>query len=410
MSAPLPTLFFVDAPHRIAGAQRSLLAALRAIPAHGIRPLVVFPADGACAEAFRAEGLDVQVLPSPPELLRFDKALLRVSTLSKVTLLARAVLPYCHRLAELIAARGIRAAHFNTARGILQAGLAAKRTGIPAVLHLRGQLSFGGAYRFFAQALADRIVVVARALEREIHPAARHKVVTVYNGVDLIAAPDRERARRWLHERYGLDTSQATFLSLSSPVPFKGLHHLLRAFAQARAGGLRAQLWLAGGSDDASYLRWLERLRDDLGLRDDAHFLGYVEDPLPLLEAADALVLPSVEREDLDVDGETRKVAGNEGLPRSVLEAMAAGRPVIASDIAGVREQIEPGVTGLIVPPGDVDALAGALRRVADDAAWRDQAGAAARAQAARRFSVDAAARGLADVIRGARGHAAASR
>jgi glycosyltransferase involved in cell wall biosynthesis len=80
----------------------------------------------------------------------------------------------------------------------------------------------------------------------------------------------------------------------------------------------------------------------------------------------------------------------SEGGPISILEAMAAGLPVIASDVGGVGEIVDDGVTGLLVTPGDPDALAAALQRVLDDAELRRRLGAAGRRRAAERFDVGA--------------------
>jgi glycosyltransferase involved in cell wall biosynthesis len=108
-----------------------------------------------------------------------------------------------------------------------------------------------------------------------------------------------------------------------------------------------------------------------------------------------------VDRETIDPgDGGDPIVAqSNEGLPRAVLEAMSLGVPAIASRIAGVGEQIEDGVTGLIVPQADPPALAAAIVRIATDGALRDRMGARARQVVSERFTVDAAARGLAEVL-----------
>lgn len=81
----------------------------------------------------------------------------------------------------------------------------------------------------------------------------------------------------------------------------------------------------------------------------------------------------------------------SEGMPNAVLEAMAAGLPVVATDVGGVRELVEHGVTGLLVPPSDPAAMAAALDRITGDVGFRVAAGARARTRAAD-FSWDAAA------------------
>ena len=95
----------------------------------------------------------------------------------------------------------------------------------------------------------------------------------------------------------------------------------------------------------------LEAQASALGVRNRVVFLGYRQDVPDLLACADLLVLPSL----------------FEGLPLSILEAMAAGKPVIATDVGGTSEVIEPEQTGLLVPPANPGALAGAIRRVLFD-------------------------------------------
>jgi glycosyltransferase involved in cell wall biosynthesis len=199
----------------------------------------------------------------------------------------------------------------------------------------------------------------------------------------------------------GLATSDdALFVSLSSFTPFKGLHHLLSTAAILRDRGVRAHYVLAGGGGDASYERFVLARRSELGLDDIVHVLGFVADPLAVLAAADAAVLPSVDHEQLVIDGVTHDVHGTEGLPRTILEALSLGVPVVATRVQGVVEQIEDGKTGRIVPPSEPAAFADALAAVASDPAWREAAGVAGRKTAHERFTVDAAARGLASVLR----------
>lgn len=117
-----------------------------------------------------------------------------------------------------------------------------------------------------------------------------------------------------------------------------------------------------------------------LGLGDRVALLGRrTHDELPALyAAADVVVVPSVVDANRDRDG----------LPNVVLEAMASGRPVVASDVAAVGTAVRPGLTGLLVPPRRPDALAAALVRLLDDPEERGRLGAAARAEAEARFDL----------------------
>jgi glycosyltransferase involved in cell wall biosynthesis len=399
-------LFFVETPHRLAGAQRSLLAQLSRISAHGIDPLAVFPAPGVVEEAYRAAGVPTKVLQAPPSLLLFNKKLLTYSASRRALVLVREILPYSIRLARLIRDGRHDVVHFNSARGVLIGALGAKLARRPTVMHVRG--SPDGVSRSLwnaAELLADRIVLVARALEVSVGERYRARCTVVHNGVDVPTPRDRIAARAALAGRIGrpnLATSdQVLFVSLSSVVPFKGLHHLLTAAAELRDRGVRAHHVFAGGGGDERYHDFILARRRELGLEDIVDIVGFVPDPLAMLAAADALVLPSVWSETLAIDGEVIDVKCTEGLPRSILEALSLGVPVVATRIVGVGEQIDDGVTGWMVPPSDPKALADAMEKVALDPSWRDRAGAAARAVALARFTVDKAAAGLAAVLHG---------
>jgi glycosyltransferase involved in cell wall biosynthesis len=120
---------------------------------------------------------------------------------------------------------------------------------------------------------------------------------------------------------------------------------LIRAFAQLRVGS--ARLRIAGSGPRRIELEALAR---ELGVADRVEFLGSVSSIVPQLRWADVLVLPSYV----------------EGIPRIVMEAFAAGVPVIASDIPGTRELVENMRTGLLVTPGEPEQITAALHTLAD--------------------------------------------
>jgi glycosyltransferase involved in cell wall biosynthesis len=126
----------------------------------------------------------------------------------------------------------------------------------------------------------------------------------------------------------------------------------------------------------------LEAKARELGIEDRVSFLGYREDVADLLANCDVFVLPSL----------------TEGLPVSVLEAMAASRPVIASEVGGNKEVVVHGETGLLVPPRDAAALADALRRTVCDPAVARQFGVAGKARVEREFSDDVMVRQVSQI------------
>lgn len=395
-------VFYVDTPHRMAGSQRSLLVALQAGRELGLAPLVVTPTGGAFVSACEAASLPVEVLEGSTAYRTFGKKLLRLDGWGQARVLATEVLPYSLRFARLLDRARAEVVHFNTGRGAIMAGFGAHAAGRESVVHVRGAPAVGARQWLGVQAVAGWFVLVARALERHLTPPARTRSRVVYNGIDIAPRANRSAAR---DDLVGLgvpagwvDSTTPIFVCLASLVPFKGIHHLLRAIQKVPRGA--AYFLIAGSGLEDAYESWLRSLPNELAVSDRVRFLDLLPSSLPLLAGSDALVLPSVEREELAIPGATLEVHGNEGLPRSILEAMASGLPVVASRVAGVSEQVVDGTTGYLVAPGDVHALAGALSAVASDAEFRARAGDCALALARQKFSVESAARGLLDVLR----------
>ncbi|MBN2108502.1 MAG: glycosyltransferase [Deltaproteobacteria bacterium] len=151
----------------------------------------------------------------------------------------------------------------------------------------------------------------------------------------------------------------------------KGHAVLLHALKLLDGQGLPVQACLFGeGPDEAA----LKKMAFDLGIADRVCFMGVVDNPVEAMAGMDVIVLPSLW----------------EGMPNAVLEAMAAGRPVVVSRIAGLDELVQDGVTGLLCEPGNAEELAAALLRLARDRQLACAMGQAGRRLARERFSIDA--------------------
>ena len=130
-----------------------------------------------------------------------------------------------------------------------------------------------------------------------------------------------------------------------------------------REQGVDALLLLVGDGDDRERL---EQLAHELGVARSCLFLGYQEDVAPWYAISDAVVLTSA----------------SEGTPVTIIEALAAGRPVVATDVGGVSDVVDEGETGFLVPPGDTEALAASSRSSRRPGAPRDDGERGARAGA----------------------------
>ena len=150
--------------------------------------------------------------------------------------------------------------------------------------------------------------------------------------------------------------------------PEKGLHHLLEAAPRIAAAVPGARFAVVG---DGPLRAELEAAAREHGVADRVEFLGARDDARRLMAGFDLLVLPSI----------------SEGTPLTIVEAMLAGLPVVASAVGGIPEQVVDGVTGLLVPPRDPDALAAAATRVLSDPELARRLGEAGRARAEAEFS-----------------------
>jgi glycosyltransferase involved in cell wall biosynthesis len=158
----------------------------------------------------------------------------------------------------------------------------------------------------------------------------------------------------------------------------KGVLDAVAAIRRLRAEGHDIALVLAGAADPDSADSLSRETLAGLGTEPGIEWLGHVEDVRAVWGRAAVALLPSTY---------------GEGLPKSLLEAAACARPIVASDMPGCREIVRDGETGLLVPPRDIAALAAAIARLAGDPALRRRMGAAARARVEREFAEELVAR-----------------
>ncbi len=239
--------------------------------------------------------------------------------------------------------------------------LVASRLGIPAVYTPHGW-PFGGrfsslagfGFRLAEKALANRAAAIVCVCRYERDLALRHGVAessrlhVIYNGVRDVPAELRADPA----------ASPIRLVSVARFQAPKDHETLLRALATARSA--EWQMDLVG---DGPLLERTRSLAASLGISERLHFLGYQPAPERLLARAQVFVLSS----------------RSEGFPRSLLEAMRAGLPVVASGVGGVPEAVSDGNTGVLVPAGDFRELASALARLLADSTLRQRMGSQAR-------------------------------
>jgi glycosyltransferase involved in cell wall biosynthesis len=270
--------------------------------------------------------------------------------------------------------------HVHTPVASLIGRLAAWRCGVPRIVYtahgfyFHERMAWPKRVAFMAlEWLAGRVTHVLFTQAEEDAATARRvglvrggRVHAIGNGVDprrFRLAEDAERRRR--RAALGTPDDTVVIVMIGRLVAEKGYPELFQAMKD-----VDAELWVVGerlASDHASSIDdAIAAVERDPVLARRVRFLGYRRDVPALLGAADIFVLPS----------------HREGMPRSIIEAMMTGLPVVATDIRGSREEVVPEETGVLVPVGDSAALAGALNRLVADAALRARWGRAGRARA----------------------------
>jgi glycosyltransferase involved in cell wall biosynthesis len=300
---------------------------------------------------------------------------------------------------SLVARAAARAAHLALRRRVLEVArryrpdvvytsqqrfdcgvgeLVARALAVPHVVHLHYTVVPGlGEHVLRRLVTCDLVLAVSefvagQARRHGVHPArlvVLPNALAVDDGAPAGAAPPRAAGRPF------------TFGLLGRMAPGKGFQDALLAFARVRAAVPAVDLLLVGDGPERPALETLAR---GAGIAGAVCHVGWQHDVRPWLDATDVLVFPS----------------RDEPFGLAVLEAAAAARPTVAYDEGGVRETVVSGETGLLVPAGDVAALAAAMRWLHDHPRERAAMGRAARARVATRFDPAAAARVFCESLR----------
>jgi glycosyltransferase involved in cell wall biosynthesis len=249
---------------------------------------------------------------------------------------------------------------------------ASRRAGIPHVMTMHGG-------RYHAQRMRRRLALhaavassasavavsssFARTLSRDLG-IRRARIRTIANGVEHVQA-EHSTVRAELQ----LTADDRLIVAVGNLYPVKGHRYLIEALGLLADRHPRLHVAISGRGElhDA-----LAAQAEVLGIADRVHLLGLRSDVASVLRAADLVALPSL----------------SEGLPLALLEAMFAGRAIVASDVGDVRVALADGTAGIVIPPGDVTALAAALDRLLGDPEYAQRLGAAAAQQAQQEYDV----------------------
>jgi len=338
------------------GAETIVVDLCRELSAHGHDSLLLHFGSPYLDEHCRRHGLEQRVVPG--------HALYKsIKTLPHFALVLR----------RFLREQGVELLHSHLFGPITGAALAARLAGIPHVgtlhdVYVVAERPARARLLQLAGLLGTRLVAVSDHMARFYRSQARfgtHTLRTIHNGARL-TQPPRDPA---LRAALGLSEQDLAVICVGRLVPLKRHDQLLQAFAAVRTQR-PVKLLLAG---DGPLRAQLETLALTLGIADRVRFLGNRTDVPALLAASDVFAL----------------VSETEGLSCSLLEAMAAGLPALATRVGGNPELVADGTSGYLVEVGDVRAMRERLQALLDDDRARAAMGREARHRAEQRFSVD---------------------
>jgi glycosyltransferase involved in cell wall biosynthesis len=334
------------------GAQKALLQLLSRLDRQRFSPSVACLYNGAGAVAQEIEALGIRV--------------------TDVRMAAKWRMDALCRLYGLLRAEHPAILHAHLFHANLLGRVVGRLAGVPIILSTEHTMGMESEWRYWVNRLThplvDRVVCVSPQIVRFVThhvgiPEA--KTVLIQNSIDLQrfqSVPDRQDARIAL----GLPLGHPLICTVARLDPVKRLDILLSALAKLP----EVRLVVVGEGPERCKLIGLA---SELGVEERVQFVGQRQDVLPWLAACDLFVLCS----------------DWEGMPMAVLEAMAAGIPVVATETGGMPDVIVPDVTGRLVPPGQAEALARAIAGLLDDAELRREMGRAGAKRVADAFALD---------------------
>jgi glycosyltransferase involved in cell wall biosynthesis len=374
-------VLFVNVGSVIGGAEHSLLLLLKALRGSGIDLHVALLDDGVFRSRLDTEGFATTLVPLPDRIKQVGRYDADAVVGSRAALLALGT-PVVWKLSALARDVAADVIHTNGMKAHLVGGLAGRISGIPVVWHVRDFPPPGWAGRVFrlqARMLPAVVLTNSEAVRSDVdgHRPGSTAATVVFNPVDL----DRfhPRTQGTLRDELKLSAQIQIVGMIAHLTPWKG--HGLFLDAAKRISDVRpaVRFVVVGGDTYATaghdgYRDALIAQATRLGIADKVVFVGEREDVAGVLADLDIVVHCPVQPEPFG---------------RVVAEAMAVGRPVVASRCGGIAEFVDDGVDGLLVEPGDPGAIVDAVGRLLNDPKLRCDLARSARASAERLFRIE---------------------
>ncbi|MDY6876439.1 MAG: glycosyltransferase family 4 protein [Chloroflexota bacterium] len=393
MKPKRPRILYIEKPTDVGGSVISLYELVRGLDTSLYEPIVLFYGPNPYREQFRTLGVKVITLSEQPQpatpppssqrdiaasLGRYSNRLVTGYRAAKqVYLLARCEWPLAKRVARLIEDETIDLVHDNNSLH-QDAVIAARMTRVPQVCHVRTLYQFSCVERYLARSV-NTFIYISSAVERSCRnmgiPADGGQVV--HNPIDVEVFGQADGVSE-LRAEFGLADQDRLISNVGRLDWWKGHDDFLRAMAEVTRSLPNTKALIVGTADsmprNQAYYQGLGQLVTELGLSNRVIFTGFRTD-IPRIMAASDVVVHSASKP--------------EPFGRVIVEAMAAGRPIVATAAGGVLDIVEDQVTGLLVPPRNAAVMAQAIQRLLNNREEAGLIGQRAQQDARERFSVE---------------------
>jgi glycosyltransferase involved in cell wall biosynthesis/peptidoglycan/xylan/chitin deacetylase (PgdA/CDA1 family) len=357
----IAVLFFIDRFVTFAGAEKNLFDVMTGLDKKRYRPILLCIHRGDLAQVLVQKGIEAKDL--------------RIKRIYSFHAFIKAIAIF-----KFIKKNNIKIIVTYHESSDFFGSIIGKLSGVPVIISSRRDMGFNLKKRHILfykliNPLFDMVLTVSDAVKNEIFSKQNilwHKCVTLYNGVKISDFP-QDIDKGIVKKSLGLDNNRPVVGILAGIRPIKGHKYFLEAASLILKEYPETYFLIVGWPDDKIYYKQLKDLTKQLKIGERVLFVGGRSDTAKILSITDISVLSSL----------------SEGFSNAVIESMAAGKPVVATNVGGTTEAVVDGETGFLVPPYNAKALADAILRLLRNKKMAEDMGKKGRRLAEEKFSLN---------------------
>ncbi|MFZ7942058.1 glycosyltransferase [Neobacillus sp. 19] len=369
-------ILFYESRPEWGGAQKCELELLTALDNDSMKTYFATSTEGPMNSRVNAAGKQVTIIPVHQNVDQIRKGQVKTGILFMIIQVFQ-MLPHFWKVMNFIRKNRIDLVYTSQFRSQLMIGWLAKGLGRKVIWHIHGEEQLNNLLGKISVAAADQIIVVSQTVSeryKKLFPKQKSKFMVVHNGVEVMTTAPQK-------------TNPAfTITMVGTIIEGKRQDLAISAVAELVKQGYNVQLQIIGEKPPwhtDGYKHSLYKLVSQYNLESCVSFLGWLENPFDTILHSHVFILPS----------------DTEGMPLSIIEAMALGLPCISTNVGGVPELIEDGKTGFIIKPGNVAELVEKLALLLDQPALCERMGQQARETYESHFTKKLFVKGVAGVI-----------